>query len=58
MMPGTGVCEQAGRTVPLIAPQPLADRGHGGGEEPCGGFNAPPFGALDETQAMVGQSGF
>jgi hypothetical protein len=50
---GTGVLDQPGRTVLLETAEPLADRGHGGGEEPGGGFDALLLGALDQSKAMV-----
>ena len=50
---GTGMLDQPGWTVLLEAAEPLADRGHGGGEEPGGGFDAAPLGALDKPKAMV-----
>ena len=45
--------EQPGRAVLLEAAQPLADGGHGGGEEPRGGLDAALAGAFDQPQAMV-----
>ncbi len=44
---------QARRAVLLKTPQPLTDRGHGGGKEARGGFDATLLGAFDQTQAMV-----
>src|SRR2546422_7876566 len=36
-----------------MAAQPFADRGHGGGKQPCSGFDAALLGALDQPQSMV-----
>ena len=48
-----GELAQAGRAVLLVAAQPFANGGHGGGEQPCGGLDAALLGALDQPQAMV-----
>src|ERR1700731_3180104 len=48
-----GLLAQPGRTVLLEALQPFANRGHGGREQPCGGLDADPLGALHQPQAMV-----
>jgi hypothetical protein len=53
VMTSAGECDQTGRAVLLKAPQPFADGGHGGGEEPRGGLDAALFGTLDEPQTMV-----
>ena len=52
-MTGAGTWKQAGKALLLETAQPLADRGHGGSEEPCGGFDPALLGAFDEPQAMV-----
>src|SRR5690349_9750387 len=52
-MTSTGKRQQAGRAALLKTPQPFANRGHGGSEQPCGGLDAALFGALDEPQTMV-----
>ena len=43
---------QTGRTVPLKAAQPFADRGHAGGEQPSGGLDATVLGALHQAQVI------
>src|SRR6266702_3479147 len=48
-----GLFDQSGRAVLFEAAQPLADRGHGGSEQPCGWFNPALLGAFHESQAMV-----
>ncbi len=53
VMTSAGKSEQAGRAVLLETAQPLADGGHGGGEETRGGLDAALLGAFDEAQAMV-----
>ena len=52
-VPCPALLAQAGRAVLLEAAQPFANRGHGGGEQPCGGLDADPLGALHQPQAMV-----
>lgn len=49
----TGLLAQAARAVLLEAAQPFPNRGHGGGEQPCGRLNADALGALHQPQAMV-----
>ena len=44
--------------VSLEAAQPLAHGGHGRGKKACGGFDAAPFGAFDQPQAVVVGFGF
>jgi hypothetical protein len=39
--------------VLLITAQPLAHGGHGGSEEPGGGFDATLLGAFHQTKTMV-----
>ena len=53
LMAGPGVLEQARRAVLLETAEPLADGGHGGGEEARRGFDAALLGALRQSQAMV-----
>ena len=53
MMTSAGERDQPGRTALLKAAQPLADRGHGGSEEPRRWFNPTLLGAFHESQAMV-----
>src|SRR5207245_9606971 len=36
-----------------MAAQPFADRGHGGGKQPCSWFDAALLGALDQPQSIV-----
>ena len=48
-----GQGQQTGRTMLPVAAQPLANGGHGGGEEARGGLDAALLGALDQPQAMV-----
>jgi hypothetical protein len=47
------VIQQAGRATLLIPTQPLANGGHGGGEQLRGGFDAALFSTLHQAQAMV-----
>src|SRR5713226_1797117 len=49
----TGKGNESGSAALLEAAQPLADRGHGGGEEPRGGFNPALLGAFHQPQTMV-----
>src|SRR6266581_6576655 len=52
-MPGAGPFCQPPWAELLVAAQPLADGGHGGGKEARRGLDAPLLGALHQTQAMV-----
>ena len=48
-----GLLAEAGRAVQLEAAQPVANRGHCGGEQPCGPLHAEPLGTFHQPQAMV-----
>src|SRR6266851_4524674 len=52
-MRGAGDFQQAAGTLLLIAAEPLANRGHGGGEQPRGGLDAALAGRFDQAKAMV-----
>src|SRR6266852_3075014 len=52
-MRGAGDFQQAAGTLLLRAAEPLANRGHGGGEQPRGGLDAALAGRFDQAKAMV-----
>src|SRR5712692_9748342 len=52
-MRGAGEFQQAAGAVLLIAAEPFANRGYGGGEQARGGLDAALAGRFDKTQAMV-----
>ena len=52
-MASAGVLGQTGRAALLVAAQPFANGGHGGGEQSCGGFDAALLGALDQRKRWL-----